>query len=327
MGNKHDKPEEKLVAKTFSILGDSISTFDGCNPVGFDVFYSDERLAKTGVTHAQQTWWHLLIDHFGGTLLKNGSFSGSLVEGGFFPAGDSDTRADAILGDNGETPDVIVCFIGINDYGWGGAKMNADGHGSATPAEWAAKAPAEKVIAKLAAPGQLERFATAYASMLARLRKRCPEAEIWCVTLVPGRIQGNEKPQFVYDFRGVPFAGYNDAIRSCARTANAHVADAFACGMDYEAIEGTHPTARGMRQLAGMFAWSMEHEANIDATLGIGARGLSTMPQNALPAELLSEWDNPAIWRSEPLCADKPCTFCKRAMAPNNAWLLMCDNQ
>lgn len=73
------------MAKTFSILGDSISTFDGWNPPGFDVFYSDERLEKTGVTHVEQTWWHLLIDHFDGTLLKNGSFSGSLVEGGFFP--------------------------------------------------------------------------------------------------------------------------------------------------------------------------------------------------------------------------------------------------
>ncbi len=315
------------MAKAFSILGDSISTFDGWNPPDFDVFYSDERLAKTGVTRVEQTWWQLLVEHFGDTLLKNGSFSGSLVEGGFFPAGDSETRANAILGDSGETPDVIICFIGINDYGWGGAKMNADGHGSATPAELAAVAPTEKVIAELAQPDQAQRFEQSYASMLARLRARCPKAEIWCVTLVPGRIAGNAKPQFAYDFRGIPFAAFNDAIRRAARRAGAHVADAFACGMDYEAIEGTHPTARGMRQLAGMFVWAMEHEAEIDAALGTGDRGLSTVPQSALPAELLAEWDNPAIWRSEPLCADKPCTFCKRAMAPNNAWLLMCDNQ
>ena len=315
------------MAQTFSIFGDSISTFAGFNPPGFDVFYSDKRLAKTGVTSVEQTWWHLLIQHFGGELLKNGSFSGSLVEGGFFPAGDSDARADAVLGDNGEAPDVIVCFIGINDYGWGGAKMNADGHGSATPAELAAAAPAEKVIAELADPAQAERFEAAYASMLARLRLRCPNAEIWCVTLVPGRIAGHTSPQFAYDFRGVPFASYNDAIRRCARAASAHVADAFACGMDYEAIEGTHPTARGMRQLAGMFAWSMRHEAEIYAALGTGDRGLATLPQSALPAELLTEWENPEIWRSRALCPNSPCTFCEHAMAPNNAWLLMCDNE
>ena len=314
------------MAKTFSIFGDSISTFDGWNPPGFDVFYSDERLEKTGVTHVEQTWWHLLIDHFDGTLLKNGSFSGSLVEGGFFPAGDSDARANAILGDEGEAPDAIVCFIGINDYGWGGAKMNADGHGSACPAELSAQAPAEKVLAELAAPGQIDRFKAAYASMLARLRARCPETEIWCVTLVPGRIAGHAKPQFAYDFRGVPFADYNDAIRAAAHEAGAHVADAFACGMDYEAIEGTHPTARGMRQLAGMFAWSMEHEAEIETALERGARGLTTVPQSMLPAELLGEWEDAPMWRSAPLCADKPCSFCEHAMAPNNAWLLMCDN-
>ena len=104
------------------------------------------------------------------------------------------------------------------------------------------------------------------------------------------------------------------------------MADAFACGMDYEAIEGTHPTARGMRQLAGMFAWSMEHEAEIETALGRGARGLATVPQSMLPAELLGEWEDAPMWRSAPLCADKPCSFCEHAMAPNNAWLLMCDN-
>ncbi len=315
------------MTKTFSIFGDSISTFDGWNPPGFDVFYSGERLEKTGVTHVEQTWWHLLIERLGGTLLKNGSFSGSLVEGGFFPAGDSEPRAAALAGDDGQAPDVIVCFIGINDYGWGGARMNADGHGNACPAELSATAPAQPVIANLASPDQAKRFGAAYASMLARLRAHYPQAEIWCVTLVPGRIVGNAKPQFAYDFRGIPFADFNDAIRSAAHNAGAHVVDAFACGMDYEAIEGTHPTARGMRQLASMFAWAMQHEAEIDAELGCSPRGLTTMPQSALPAELLAEWENPAIWRSEPLCPDKPCSFCEHAMGAHNAWLLMCDNQ
>lgn len=310
--------------KTFSIFGDSISTFDGWNPPGFDIFYSGERLEKTGVTHVEQTWWHLLIEHFGGSLLKNASFSGSLVEGGFFPAGDSDARADAVLGDDGNAPDVIVCFIGINDYGWGGAKMNADGHGSATPPELAKLAPEKKTTAELADPGQIERFEKAYASMLARLRKRCPDADIWCATLVPGRTVGHKRPHFVYDFRGVPFAAFNDAIRSAAKQANAHIADAFACGMDYESIEGTHPTAQGMRQLAGMFAWSMEHEAEMSAAFSMSPQGLATLPQDALPKALLSEWAEPLAWRSSALCPDKPCTFCEHAAAPNNAWLLTC---
>ncbi len=44
------------------------------------------------------------------------------------------------------------------------------------------------------------------------------------------------------------------------------------------------------------------------------------------PPNQLSEWEDvAALWRSAPLCADKPCSFCEHAMAPNNAWLLMCD--
>ncbi len=314
------------MSQTFSIFGDSISTFEGCNPPGFDVFYSDERLEKTGVAQMEQTWWSLLIKHFDGALLKNASFSGSLVEGGLFPAGDSETRADAVLGEGGEAPDTIVCFIGINDYGWGGAKMNADGRGSATPPELAALASAEKTTAMLADPDQKERFAASYASMLARLRKRCPESDIWCATLIPGRVAGHSVPQFAYDFRGVPFAAFNDAIRCAARQANAHVADAFACGMDYESIEGTHPTARGMRQIAAMIAYSMEHEAQIDAALGTNERELKTLPYDMLPEALLAEWEDPTAWRSAPLCPDRPCTFCKHAAAPHNAWLLVCED-
>lgn len=315
-----------MPAKTFSIMGDSISTFEGCAPDGYTLFYNDERLERSGVLRPEDTWWSHAVRALGGTVLADSAWSGSMVEGAGFPAASSPERAAALLGPDGQAPDAVLVFIGINDYGWGGAKMNADGHGSACPAELSAQAPVEKVLAELAAPGQIERFKSAYASMLARLRARCPETEIWCVTLVPGRIAGHAKPQFAYDFRGVPFAEYNDAIRAAAHEAGAHVADAFACGMDYEAIEGTHPTARGMRQLAGMFAWSMEHETEIDAALGRGARELATVPQSMLPAELLSEWEDAALWRNAPLCADKPCSFCEHAMAPNNAWLLMCDN-
>ena len=311
--------------RLFSVYGDSISTFEGVTPDGWSIFYTGEQREATGVQTPADTWWMQVINHFDGELLANAAWSGCVCEGNVFPQGASERRIAALERD-GKAPDDILIYIGINDYGWGGAKMNADGHGSACPAELSAQAPVEKVLAELAAPGQIERFKTAYASMLARLRARCPETEIWCVTLVPGRIAGHVKPQFAYDFRGVPFAEYNDAIRAAAHEAGAHVADAFACGMDYEAIEGTHPTARGMRQLAGMFAWSMEHETEIDAALGRGARELATVPRSMLPAELLSEWEDAILWRSAPLCADKPCSFCEHAMAPNNAWLLMCDN-
>ena len=38
-----------MPAKTFSIMGDSISTFEGCVPDGYTLFYNDERLERSGV--------------------------------------------------------------------------------------------------------------------------------------------------------------------------------------------------------------------------------------------------------------------------------------
>ena len=85
--------------RRFSILGDSISTFEGCNPTGFRVFYEGERCAATGVREARDTWWAQVVDALGGELLANGSFSGSMVEGAGFPAGDSAERVAALARD------------------------------------------------------------------------------------------------------------------------------------------------------------------------------------------------------------------------------------
>uniref|UniRef100_UPI002FD83630 SGNH/GDSL hydrolase family protein n=1 Tax=Eggerthella sinensis TaxID=242230 RepID=UPI002FD83630 len=104
-----------------SILGDSISTFDGCNPDGFRVYYTGERREETGVRLPADTWWSQVIERLDGQLLANGSFSGSLVEGAGFPAGSSQPRIDALASD-GVQPDVVIVFMGINDYGWGRAR-------------------------------------------------------------------------------------------------------------------------------------------------------------------------------------------------------------
>ena len=37
-----------MPAKTFSIMGDSISTFEGRVPDGYTLFYNDERLERSG---------------------------------------------------------------------------------------------------------------------------------------------------------------------------------------------------------------------------------------------------------------------------------------
>lgn len=78
-----------MPAKTFSIMGDSISTFEGCVPDGYTLFYNDERLERSGVLRPEDTWWSHTVRALGGTVLADSAWSGSMVEGAGFPAGRS----------------------------------------------------------------------------------------------------------------------------------------------------------------------------------------------------------------------------------------------
>ncbi len=100
-------------------MGDSISTFEGCVPDGYTLFYNDERLERSGVLRPEDTWWSHAVRALGGTVLADSAWSGSMVEGAGFPAASSPERAAALLGPDGQAPDAVLVFIGINDYGWG----------------------------------------------------------------------------------------------------------------------------------------------------------------------------------------------------------------
>lgn len=201
--------------------------------------------------------------------------------------GQTNSSMPACLGPQAEPPelpDVILVFIGINDYGWGSAAAAVLGASPAAAqasarllgnevygrvwqpselpsAEESQAARAEFEAEAAASPEErLARFAQAYDIMLASMRKSYPEAEIWCCTLLPGRMRGMQSSTHTYRLRGIPFADYNDAIRQAAENNDAHVADIFAAGQDYEAFDGTHPTALGMRQISSLVIAAMEGE-------------------------------------------------------------------
>lgn len=293
----------------FSIMGDSISTYAGCNPEGYDVFYEGERKAATGVCSVSDTWWARMIDLLGGRLLSNASFSGSMVEGAGFPAGDSQERVEALGGD-GLAPDAIVVFMGINDYGWGGAKAQAAAGARAVPAQ-SRREEAERRVAGRAEEGAIEGFAKAYSSMLLRIRERYPEADIWCCTLCPGRVAGKSVPTFAWKLRGVPLESYNDAIRSAAAEHGCALVDFAAYGLDYDAIDGTHPTKAGMKQLAAMAVGSMASQ-----------RGFASRE-----AALLEDSYKGFSLRSRNWCEKNDCIDCAYAKATGNAWYLVCENE
>lgn len=319
--------------RRFSILGNSISTFEGCNPLGFRVFYEGERLAATGVREPRDTWWAQVVDALGGEVLVNGSFSGSMVEGAGFPAGDSAERIAALARD-GRVPDVILAFIGINDYGWGGADAQAAGRGNALPVCLDVDELGEQREPGLAIPDAADRFGVAYESMLARMRAAYPQAEVWCCTLCPGRVAGRDESTFAYRLRGVHFDRYNDAIRAAARAHGCRVADVRALGRDYEGLDGTHPTARGMRQFASLVLRAMAAEGT-EATSSIA----QTVPSASCDAQAtpsatpVPQAAAVAVCGLDPLdpppsaerCPEPSCIGCPYAASTSDKWLLVCN--
>lgn len=199
------------MTKVFSVLGDSISTFEDVIPRGWRVYYAGDLRAETGVCEVVDTWWMQVIEHFKGKLVANASFSGSLVEGSGFPAASSDERVRALGGSKRgghgacaapERPDAVLVFIGINDYGWGGACAQTLAHGNALPAFEQVRQAGDPVAPGAVGPEAPARFGQAYQDMLAKIRHEFPRAEVWCVTLVPGRVRGEAQSTFAYNLRG-----------------------------------------------------------------------------------------------------------------------------
>lgn len=246
-------------APGFSILGDSISTLQGFVPAGWRVHYEGE-VSVPGVVAPQDTWWGKVIDHFGGHLVANSSYSGSVVEGFGFPAAVSDERLAALAGADCTAPDVVLVFMGINDYGWGGGRNQVMGgslSASSSPDELGGPCGVERVVG----PCALEQFEAAYARVLDGVRMRFPAAETWCITLCPGHTASPELSCYKYSIKGIELEAYNGAIRRAAMSAGAHVADIASYGVAYEAVDACHPSALGMVQIADMVAAQMEGRA------------------------------------------------------------------
>ena len=256
----------------FSIVGDSRSTLGGFIPQGWRCHYEGE-VSIAGIKSDKDTWWGKVIMHFGGHLVANSSFSGSTVEGFGFPAGCSLERARALIGRAGEKPQIVLVFMGINDYGWGGARNQVMGMSSsrtANPEDLGGQAPVALTVDSTA----LTRFEEAYAAMLRNIHAVAPD----------------ELDQ------------YNAAIRRCVQQEGAHLADIRAFDIDYESVDNTHPSARGMMQLATMVEAQME--------------GKPASPEKH--PELV---DAPKSARH---CTKITCEGCVHSPITQNSWILSC---
>lgn len=162
----------------------------------------------------------------------------------------------------------------------------------------------------MAPEGTLANFEESYRRMLATMHAQYPNARIWVSTLLPGRVKGAHRPTSPRWFRGICVDEYNKIIRAAASDAdNCYLVDMQAFGYDYDAIDGTHPTALGMKQMASMFIRGME-QADPE---------LPRTPYNG--HDLF-----PDQMRSSEFCT-KPCVGCEYARGTGNNWWHVCEKQ
>lgn len=304
------------MSRKISIIGDSISTFEGFIPTINRCFFFKSNSRLTGVESVGDTWWMKVIEALGGEFLANASYSGSMVEGAGFPAGCSLERAKQVIGTAGTLPDDILVFYGINDYGWGGAKAQAEGRGTNVPV-WMDLLDYPRNVAGIAPDDAIDLFECAYEGMLGNLKEVAPDASIHCISLLPGRIAGHEKSDFCYSLRGKSLDEYNEAIARATCSQGCDILDIRAYGYDYQSSDGTHPDKAGMQQIAVMVLAAIE---DLDSPKQLGEHmGKESMASIFDLGALF-----PDAMRSERTCFEENCIGCEYAEDTGNKWSLVC---
>lgn len=213
-----------LSGKKLSVMGDSISAFQGYIPSGNAPYYTGQ---NSGVSSYEQMWWQRICDQTGMRRLVINAWSGSKVSGidasisNFVPMSDV-SRAQGLHTED-DDPDIIIVFGGTNDF----SKENAD----------------------------IVTFEDAYHLMINRMQARYKSAKIYCLSLPifvrtntdKTGIEKNDEEKTVFD--------YNEVIRMVSNQRSCEYIDLNGCGItrqnmyptyaiDYETIP-THPNSFG----------------------------------------------------------------------------------
>lgn len=230
--------EVDLKGYSLSILGDSISTFDGWIPENCAVFFPE----SGEVTDVSQTWWVRLMDSTGMELCANGSSSGSTCVGDSLSIdnpkyGCSDYRISLLAGAQGKMPDIIIVYMGTNDLLVGAPIGDNDG-------------------TKMVTEGEVDNFSDAYSLMLDKLASSYPISTVYCCSLAPVGDWGTDQPFVTFvNSLGLTAEDYSERIRIIAENKGAEVIDLYHCGVEIDNLsemttDGVHLTPEGMECIA-----------------------------------------------------------------------------
>ena len=268
--------ESPLKDKYITIVGDSISTWDGWNNVApmnpsAAVYYPK---SQYGMTDVHQSYWMKLVDRTGAKLLCNQSWSGSRVtntgSGPICAAIDSSYERTARCGKNGINPDYIVINMGTNDFDYmgrvSGTTVVPTGMGT-----WNGRGNTKYMDINLTPIT----FREAYAVMLGRLKKNYPLAKIFCCTVPCGDAATGTPGDGTFDeinHAGVSLAEFNDAIREVAVAYGCRVVELALSGLNFYTLSTLycdnrlHPNEAGMELYYAAIRHALEKEETTAGT-------------------------------------------------------------
>ena len=244
-----------LRGKKLSLLGASISTFQGCIPNGYSAYYPHETTNANPVLDVHDTYWQKVIDATGMTLLVNNSSAGSYCSTGH--GSDSmagcGSRCEA-LDNNGINPDVIVIQLGGNDFTRNTDIGSYDGSQTF--------------------PTDTTKFREAYAIMLNKITTKYKNAKVLCGTIPI--IKGGTYVSDTFPSKngaGVQIEEFNKAIREIANLFGCGVVEFSKCGLTFNNVSqfmqdasgtyGQHPNRFGQSMMANELLHSLGQEFGI----------------------------------------------------------------
>lgn len=181
-----------VAEKTFSVLGDSYSTFEGKNSLPWaDMWYRhfDTPRPENDVTDYEQTWWAMLDADPDFRLDCNNSWSGSTVCLTGYDGRNFADRAFITRLNNLGNPDIILIFGGTNDS-WANAPIGEYKYSGWTNDD-------------------LTYFRPSFAYMLSQLQALYPKAEIYNILNSELKPEINESVREIcsyYHVRNIPLS-------------------------------------------------------------------------------------------------------------------------
>lgn len=230
----------KYRGKRLGIIGDSISTFNGTMPSGYATFYP-----SGDVISVDKLWWKIVASNLDMTTV-NRSWSGSRVCGdgtstSSAQAGCSTKRVNDLT-ENDVAPDVIIIWMGINDFGYPTNNWTPLGDFGKSSKEL----PTDS--------SNVSTFSEGYGILVSKVMSTYPKAKVFCCTLMQtGYATKDHKTTGVWPTENlgeITLEEYNERIREIAHCLGASIIDIASCGIHFwnfsnYTIDQLHPNEAG----------------------------------------------------------------------------------